>query len=53
MPLDQSSGLQLTRFEITNVGHIDVSVSGKLIMTCFKIYQWSYGRSGTSGLDPG
>ena len=29
MPLDQSSGLQLTKFEITNVGHIDVSVSGK------------------------
>merc|ERR1711892_595557 len=28
MPLDQSSGLQLTKFEITNVGHIDVSVSG-------------------------
>eukprot|EP00091_Calanus_sinicus_P004154 TRINITY_DN1437_c0_g1_i1.p1 TRINITY_DN1437_c0_g1~~TRINITY_DN1437_c0_g1_i1.p1 ORF type:complete len:226 (+),score=81.76 TRINITY_DN1437_c0_g1_i1:143-820(+) len=28
MPLDQSSGLQLTRFEITNIGHIDVSVSG-------------------------
>merc|ERR1711892_602237 len=28
MPLDASSGLQLTRFEITNVGHIDVSISG-------------------------
>eukprot|EP00092_Neocalanus_flemingeri_P015496 GFUD01016774.1.p1 GENE.GFUD01016774.1~~GFUD01016774.1.p1 ORF type:complete len:226 (+),score=56.79 GFUD01016774.1:49-726(+) len=28
MPLDASSGLLLTKFEITNVGHIDVSVSG-------------------------
>ena len=53
MPLDQSAGLQLTRFEITNVGHIDVSVSGKLVMSCFKIYKYFYGRSGTFGLDPG
>ena len=34
MTLDDSSGLQLTRFEITNVGHIDVSVSGRLAVSC-------------------
>ena len=30
MPLTSGSGLQLTRFEISNIGHIDVSVSGNV-----------------------
>ena len=42
MPLDQSSGLQLTKFEITNVGHIDVSVSGKdSIRLEYSKYYWN------------